>query len=110
MSNTQAITADGGMNVDAAIGRRVHQLIWDRKTTQTALGHLIEMDPSSIAKRLRGNLGWNATQLIATAHALSTTVAFLVGETSETNEPPTGFEPVPSHYNVVPLFRELVAA
>ena len=95
MSTSQAVSISE--DIDARIGRRVHQLMWDRQVTQTVLGDTIGMDPSSVAKRLRGRLGWNASQLIATASALKTTVAYLVGETGSPNPVgPTGLEPMTS--------------
>lgn len=66
---------------DAFIGRRVHQLMWDSRMTQTELGAMLGMDQSTIAKRLRGRVGWPATLLVRTASALGTSVAYLVGET-----------------------------
>ena len=92
MSSTQVIVSGGADDgFDAEIGRRVHQLMWDRQITQTAFARLIDMDQSSVAKRLRGKLGWNARQLRDSARALNTTVAYLVGESvrPEGLEPPT---------------------
>lgn len=86
-------------NVDAEIGRRVHQLMWDRGMRQTQMATAIGMDQSSVAKRLRGKLGWSATMLIRTAAVLDTTVGYLVGETdNSTNNPvgPAGLEPTTS--------------
>lgn len=79
MSSAQVIAIEP--DLDAQIGRRVHQLMWDRHITQTAVGARVGMDSSAIAKRLRGKLGWNAAQLKAFAAALDTSVAYLVGET-----------------------------
>lgn len=90
MSSTQAASIPVEPDLDAQIGRRVHQLMWDRQITQTAIGLRVGMDSSSVAKRLRGKLGWNAGQLVSFAAALDTTVAYLVGETEE---PATGNDP-----------------
>lgn len=101
MSSSEASTV--APNVDAEIGRRVHQLMWDRRITQTAFGARVGMDQSSVAKRLRGKLSWSAAQVVAAADALGTTVGYLFGETTEAPRPrgedgeqmvrPLGLEP-----------------
>lgn len=83
MAEIQALSGSPRQDVDAAIGRRVHQIMWDRQMTQVRLGAMLGMDQSSVAKRLRGKLGWSATVLLATASALDTTVSYLVGETDD---------------------------
>ncbi|WP_353615667.1 helix-turn-helix transcriptional regulator [Leifsonia sp. ALI-44-B] len=57
--------------------------MWDQKITQTALGNMIGMEQSSVGKRLRGERGWSIANLLATARALNTTVAYLVGEVDD---------------------------
>lgn len=84
MSQTQPERTIKPVDLDAEIGRRVHQLMWDRKITQTEFGQIIGMDQSSVAKRFRGKLGWSATQVKAAASALDCSVAYLYGETSST--------------------------
>jgi len=69
--------------MDAAIGLRVHLIMWDRRITQQELGDAIGMDQSSLGKRLRGDRGWTPDQVVTVAKALGTTVAYLFGETSE---------------------------
>jgi transcriptional regulator with XRE-family HTH domain len=73
---------------DAFIGRRVHQLMWDAHMTQTDLGNALGMDQSTVAKRLRGKVGWPAALLVRIAPVLNTTVAYLVGESAAAH--PTG--------------------
>jgi transcriptional regulator with XRE-family HTH domain len=72
---------------DAFIGRRVHQLMWDQKMTQTTLGSLLGMDQSTVAKRLRGKVGWPATLVARAARVLNTTAGFLLGETDDPTLP-----------------------
>jgi BetR domain len=99
MTNTDALTApsENTDTLDAQIGRRVHQLMWDRAITQTAFANVIRMDQSSVAKRLRGKLGWSATQVKQAADVLRTSVAYLYGETEDSNPVgPTGLEPMTS--------------
>ena len=80
--------AADGPDVDVEIGRRVHQLMWDQHVTQTVFADRVSMDQSSVAKRLRGKLGWNARQLLSAAAALNTTVGYLVGETENPHQSP----------------------
>lgn len=77
---------------DAFIGRRVHQLMWDKHMTQTELGAALSMDQSTVAKRLRGKVGWPATLLVRTAEVLGSTVAYLVGE-ADSPEPTAPVDP-----------------
>lgn len=107
-------------SIDAAIGRRVHQVMWDRQVTQTTFAEMIHMDQSSIAKRLRGKLGWSAKHVAQAAEALNVSVAYLFGETDngphaheahESHpEPPAGLEPATCGLQdrplapVIPLF------
>lgn len=79
------------VDVNAEIGRRVHQLMWDRQMTQTTFGELTGMDQSSVAKRLRGKVGWPAAAIVDTARVLDTTIAYLFGETDSSQPaPPRG--------------------
>jgi len=94
MSINSAQSPSKPLDVDASIGRRVHQLMWDRQITQTAFGVMVGMDQSSVAKRFRGKLGWSATQVQTAAAALNTTVAYLFGETwNPAPVGPDGLEP-----------------
>lgn len=90
MSSQRATSVTPIEDVNVEIGRRVHQLMWDRHVSQTEFGKRIGMDQSSVAKRLRGNLGWSATHIKQAAAALDTTAAYLFGETA--NPEPTGPE------------------
>lgn len=87
MSSTQATSVIESIDIDAQIGRRVHQLLWDRHLTQTEFGRLIGMDQSSVAKRLRGKLGWSAAQVKAAAAVLRTSVSDLYGESASPSHP-----------------------
>lgn len=81
MSTPTKASAHDDESIDAAIGRRVHQVMWDSKVTQTAFAEMIHMDQSSVAKRLRGKLGWGAKHVAQAAHALDVSIAYLYGET-----------------------------
>lgn len=74
--------------MDKIVGRRVHQIMWEQRLTQTALAKQIGLDQSSLGKRLRGDRGWSLDEVHAIAAALRTTVAYLFGETSDARATP----------------------
>lgn len=82
-------------SLDAQVGRRVHHMMWDAKMTQTALGKVLGMDQSSLAKRLRGDRRWDLDEVAAVAAAFNTSMAYLVGETSDPKAPAGEFPPGP---------------
>lgn len=101
MSQTNKKTTPQPVDHYAEIGRRAHQLMWDRKMTQTEFGDRTGMDQSSVAKRFRGKLGWSAIHLLDAAEVLETTVGYLVGETdvstiTDPNLPPKDYSAVSS--------------
>lgn len=65
-------------DVDAEVGRRVHMLMWDRQMTQTALGNILGIDQSSLAKKLRGQRKWALADLVAAADALGVSAGELL--------------------------------
>lgn len=79
-----------GDTLDQEIGRRVHQIMWDRQMTQTVFAERVGMDQSSVAKRLRGKLGWSAKQVSEAAHVLNVSIAYLFGETENPHQSPDG--------------------
>ena len=86
MSTNQALNPVEN-DLDAFIGRRVHQLMWDQQLTQTAFGQLIGIDQSLVAKRLRGKVAWPMSLVVRSARVLNTSVAYLVGETNDSTPP-----------------------
>lgn len=88
--SAQKETSPTGETLDQIIGRRVHQLMWDQQITQTAFASRIGMDQSSVAKRLRGKLGWSANQVAEAASELGVTVGYLFGETENPRQSPDG--------------------
>lgn len=67
-------------SMDAVIGRRVHHLMWDQQLTQTAFSQKLGMQQSGLAKKLRGQRGWSADELIVVARELGVTVGYLFDE------------------------------
>ena len=90
-----AETVRAAESADAAVGRRVHMLMWDRQLTQTALAPRLGIEQSALSKKLRGQRGWSVDELLAVAAYLQTSVSYLVGETREEAPMvhPLGLEP-----------------
>ena len=82
--------------LDRAIGERVYMLMFRRRLTQVKLGRELSLNQAGIARRLRGETGWRATDLAATAHALNTTVAYLIGVVSDPECTPWDLNPEPT--------------
>lgn len=81
-------------DADTELGKRAHMLIWSAKRTQGDVAAEIGMSSGSLGLKLKGQRGWALAEIIAIAHALDTTVAYLVGETVPVG--PTGIEPMTS--------------
>jgi transcriptional regulator with XRE-family HTH domain len=78
---------------DRIVGRRVHQIMWEQRLTQTTLAKQIGLDQSSLGKRLRGDRGWSLDEVHAVAAALRTTVAYLFGEDSDPHTDVASYPP-----------------
>lgn len=108
MSNAEREIAVESM--DQAIGRRVHQLMWDRKVTARELAPHVGVDASGLGRRLRGERGWASDEIFVTARYFGVPVGVLFGESiggrpSPSDQkaptpkggglsvPPEGFEP-----------------
>ena len=95
-------------DMDAQIGRRVFHLMWDRKITQTEMGRALGVQQAALSKKLRGERPWYSSEVVAAAHRLNTTVAYLFGEAEgphpkgeglslpglDSNQEPAGFKPI----------------
>jgi transcriptional regulator with XRE-family HTH domain len=82
MSNTAASGQDRSESTDVAIGRRVRDLMWDRRLTAKSLAGSIGVDPTGLGRRLRGERGWSADEIKAAARTLSVSVGYLFDEES----------------------------
>ncbi len=78
MTTVSAPTQD---ELEAAIGKRVHDLIWDRRTTNVAVARAIGITSSVMSKKLRGESAWSARQVKRAAAYLGVTAGYLYGET-----------------------------
>ena len=73
--------------LDYEVSRRVNMLMWEQKLTQTALSMKLNVGQSTFSKKVRGELGWSVADLVAVSAALHTTVAYLVGESDDPQDP-----------------------
>jgi transcriptional regulator with XRE-family HTH domain len=89
MDTQQQELTETTLSMDAIIGRRVHHLMWDRQLTQTSFGSRIGMHQSGLAKKLRGQRGWSADELVVVARELGVSVAYLFAE-GDAPEPAQG--------------------
>ena len=83
-------TVSGDM--DARVGRLVHQMMWDRHLTQTAVANQLGITQPALSKKLRGDRGWSAQEIVTVAQVLATSSSYLLGETSDPR-PPSGSGP-----------------
>jgi hypothetical protein len=67
-------------NVDRLVGKRVHELVWDRRLTNKSVAPQLGMDPSGFSRRLRGERGWSTSELLRVAMFFGVTVGYLFGE------------------------------
>ena len=75
--NTTELTAD------EAIGMRVEMLMVVRRTNQTVVASAMGLTQSTLSKKLKGKTGWSTDDLLAVAHTLQTTIAYLFGEVED---------------------------
>lgn len=68
--------------MDAQIGFRVHTLIWRQRRKQVEIARQLGITSSVLSKKLRGDSGWSAAQLVVTAQALGVSVGSLFGEST----------------------------
>lgn len=77
MSDTLTlITAN--YTVNEAIGSIVNQYLFDRRLTKTRLASALGITQTNASKKVRGNVGWSAEDLIATADLLEVEVQDLL--------------------------------
>jgi hypothetical protein len=64
---------------DQALGRAIHQAMWDRRVKQTELAPQVGLDQSTLSKKLRGERPWYFAEVISVADALRMNVLDLIG-------------------------------
>ena len=66
------------MTTDAAIGRRVHTAMWDRRMTQRELGNRLGLAQNTISAKVRGKTAWGAVELVRVAEILGVSISDLI--------------------------------
>ena len=85
-------------SIDVSVGKRVHTLMWEQRIKNKEIAELLGLDPTAVGKKLRAEQKFSLEQLAQVANRLDTTIAYLVGESTELHPPvgPTGLEPMTS--------------
>ena len=73
--------------IDLTVGERTHQLMWQQKVSNKALGAALGIDPTAVGKKLRAEQKFSVEQLATIARELGTSIAYLVGETDDPTPP-----------------------
>lgn len=55
---------------DVELGRSIHYAMWDRQVTQVQLAARLDIDQSTLSKKLRGRIIWTVADLLSVAAAL----------------------------------------
>ena len=82
-------------NMDAEIGERIHVLMWREGITLKAMADRISVDPTGLGKKLKGQRGFAAQELVDLAAELDVTVGELFGETKKAPTPKGGGHTLP---------------
>ena len=72
---------------DARTGERAHVLMWRLGMTQTEVGRRLSLDSTALGRKLRGIRPWYLREIVSLAEILSTSVAYLIGETDDPRPP-----------------------
>ncbi|PPG35215.1 XRE family transcriptional regulator [Pseudoclavibacter sp. RFBG4] len=75
---------------DERVGERIMTLMFRSRMTQTALGNMIGMSQSALARKLRGERKWTLDDLFAASAAFGVSISTLLGD----NESPQPGGPV----------------
>ena len=54
-------------NIDAVVGKRIHDLLWTRRIPQSRLSRAIGVNEATMSHRLRGESKWTLRELDAIA-------------------------------------------
>lgn len=75
------------MNTNQAVGRAVHQVLWDRRLRQIDLCDALGLSRQSVSQKLRGERPWSVDELLATARYLEVPVTELLPRLDSNQEP-----------------------
>jgi transcriptional regulator with XRE-family HTH domain len=70
-------------SADAAIGARIHQLMFLRGVTQVKLAARLGVAQTTVSKKVRGSVGWSTDDLLVVSDTLKTSIAYLFGESED---------------------------
>ncbi|WP_032376804.1 helix-turn-helix domain-containing protein [Rhodococcoides fascians] len=68
-----------GLEQDAEIGARVHQVMWREKLTQNDVANQLGLTQSGLSKKLRGTRPWTVGELCALTRILRQPLVELMG-------------------------------
>ena len=80
-------------DLDEVIGERVHQEMWRRHVSQTALAKVMGIGQSGVSKKLRGLTPWTVADLMTAASALGVEPGRLMPSPDAIEVGPVGIEP-----------------
>lgn len=83
-------------SLDAAIGERVHTLMWRHRFTQLDFAARIGVTQPTLSRKLRGDRPWAAGEIAAAAEALDVSVEYLFFGWA-----PRGSNPEPTGYRTL---------
>lgn len=88
MSTSWIASAD--TSLDVVVGERVHTLMWRTKVSQTALAPKLGLTQGGLSKKLRGERGWSADEIMRVSQIFNASLDYLFGK----SESPTPGDPV----------------
>lgn len=65
-------------SLDEQIGANVHQLMWQKRITQTAMAPRMSLTQSVLGRKIRGQVTWTARDLANAARILGVSIDDLV--------------------------------
>lgn len=71
----------------------VHQLMFRKRITQTAMALQLGMTQLALSRKLRGGVSWSARDLVSAAAAFGVSVSVLVGEPDERPRQDSNLQP-----------------
>lgn len=74
-------------NIDAAVGQRVHQLLWTRRIPQAQICRVIGVNEATMSRRLRGESRWTLRELDAIADYLAVSWNELLPRVDSNHQP-----------------------
>lgn len=84
------MTILSAMSTDTHVGRRINDLLFASDMNQTELAAALDLDQSTLSKKIRGRRRWSALEVVLAANALEVSVTdILPAEPLEMDMPGT---------------------